>query len=92
MAVRGKKSTKFSPNVIIHPKKGVVLIFRVYKNEQETQQYILSVDLVKLTFTMILFFFYYLYYSYIQTIEYDLHFTEASVALINGATSASFFL
>lgn len=64
MAVRGKKSTKLSLDVIIHPKKGVVLIFRVYKNEQETQQYILSVDLVKLTFTMILFFFYYLYLYY----------------------------
>lgn len=62
MAVRGKKSAKLFLNVITHPKKVVVLILRAYKNEQE---YILCVDLVKLTFAMALVLFYYLYYSYV---------------------------
>lgn len=37
MVVRGKKSAKLFLNVITHPKKVVLLILRVYKNEQETQ-------------------------------------------------------
>lgn len=65
MAVRGKKSAKLFLNVITHPKKVVALILRAYKNESETQQNILYVDLVKLTSTITLLLSYYLYYSYV---------------------------
>lgn len=41
MVVRGEKSAELCLNVITHPKKVVVLVLRIYKGEQETQQQIL---------------------------------------------------
>lgn len=38
MVARGEKTAELWLNVITHPKKVVILILRIYKGEQETQQ------------------------------------------------------